>query len=355
MAVRRRSSGYQADFTHEGKRYREQFPTENQAIAWEYEAKAALTLGKPIPRPGTGKARGGLDLSTLGALYDHVERTHWRPMISARILTGNAWRCVEYFGTNRAVSSIGTPDLAELAAHFRDTGNSQSTINRKLATMSVMLRAAEEAGVINKVPRIPLGKEGGGRVRFLSEDEEALALQTWYLWGDTFMYDFEVFLLDTGARWQSEAYKLEWDHISSGFNTVHFPVTKNGRARDVALTKRAREALLRRRREASPEAKGPFTALKKEGIRSRFNRLHGHLGWEDVVVHTRRHTAASRLVQRGVDLLRVQKWMGHMSYATTLKYAHLAPDSLDDLASVLERHTKGQGRVLGVIRGGIED
>jgi integrase len=42
--------------------------------------------------------------------------------------------------------------------------------------------------------------------------------------------------------------------------------------------------------------------------------------------HHMRHTAASWLVQDGVDLGRVQRLLGHASYTTTQRYAHLAPD-----------------------------
>lgn len=45
--------------------------------------------------------------------------------------------------------------------------------------------------------------------------------------------------------------------------------------------------------------------------------------------HDMRHTAASWLVQAGVDLYRVQALLGHESFRTTQRYAHLAPDHFD--------------------------
>jgi site-specific recombinase XerD len=40
-----------------------------------------------------------------------------------------------------------------------------------------------------------------------------------------------------------------------------------------------------------------------------------------------RHTAASWLVQDGVPLYDVQALLGHESFPTTQRYAHLAPDA----------------------------
>lgn len=53
--------------------------------------------------------------------------------------------------------------------------------------------------------------------------------------------------------------------------------------------------------------------------------------------HTLRHTAASRLVMEGVDLYRVQQLLGHESFQTTMKYAHLAPTYHDAVTDAWAR------------------
>jgi len=46
----------------------------------------------------------------------------------------------------------------------------------------------------------------------------------------------------------------------------------------------------------------------------------------DASFHTLRHTAASWMVQQGVDLYAVGQILGHKTPRMTQRYAHLSPD-----------------------------
>lgn len=51
-----------------------------------------------------------------------------------------------------------------------------------------------------------------------------------------------------------------------------------------------------------------------------------------------RHTCASRLVRGGIDIRRVQMWLGHQTPQMTMRCAHLATHDLDSCVKVLEVH-----------------
>ena len=71
-------------------------------------------------------------------------------------------------------------------------------------------------------------------------------------------------------------------------------------------------------------------------------------GITGVCWHSLRHTAASRRVMAGVDLVSVKEILGHRDIQTTLRYAHLAPGHLRDavnrgsLAGTVTKTVTGQ-------------
>lgn len=71
-------------------------------------------------------------------------------------------------------------------------------------------------------------------------------------------------------------------------------------------------------------------------LRDHLIRIANIAGIENLTkIHSLRHTFASHLVMKGIDLPTVQKLMGHADIQTTMIYAHLAPDHLADAVNKL--------------------
>ena len=339
MAVRQRGRGWQADFKLPGwPRVRETFETEAEAQAYELEARAAHALGKPCPKPGAGQVKNA-KITTITDLVGHCRKVHWKSKKSGEHLVKNAVLFAEWVGPKVPVAEALTLEKVHEYVEYRTDikNNSSATINRHLSAIGVLVRYAAELELIPKAIKMPWQEEGVGRLRFFSEEEEEAMLAVLTLWGYHDYRDLFIFLVDTGFR-LGEAEKLLWTDIRGRSITVEGAISKNSSTRTVTATKRVMEAL-DRMRERYQNLPGPFAWLDRQRLRAVWDRLRSHFPWmgDDTVVHTFRHTCASRLVQRGVDLMRVKTWMGHKTMTTTLRYAHLAPKHLEELADVLER------------------
>lgn len=74
-------------------------------------------------------------------------------------------------------------------------------------------------------------------------------------------------------------------------------------------------------------------------ISTAFNSAVKRAGIQDFTFHDLRHTFASRLVMRGVDLTTVKELMGHKHINMTLRYAHLSPGHKHSAIAVLDQST----------------
>ncbi|MBO6719208.1 MAG: site-specific integrase [Rhizobiaceae bacterium] len=231
----------------------------------------------------------------------------------------------------REFSTLSQQTLDEIIGALRERGNSNATINRKLAALRKLLRKAFKMGDIHSLPEFRRQKERQGRLRFLTHNEEGVLFAA-IAGKSEEAYRLCVFLVDTGCR-LGEALGLRWADITD--RRVTFWITKSGRSRTVPLTRRANEALSAQAAHKS----GPFRHIQPHKLRAIWNDAKLEIGLADdkqLVPHTLRHTCASRLVQGGIDIRRVQMWLGHQTLTMTMRYAHLATHDLDKCVAVLE-------------------
>jgi len=108
--------------------------------------------------------------------------------------------------------------------------------------------------------------------------------------------------------------------------TIRAENAKSGRQRHIPLNVEAMEVLQRWGGQVGERRAGKVfdvTDINKE-----WGELLVDAGIEDCRFHDLRHHFASRLVRAGVDLNTVRALLGHADISMTLRYAHLAPDTL---------------------------
>ncbi len=140
-----------------------------------------------------------------------------------------------------------------------------------------------------------------------------------------------LFSIMTGLR-LSNVINLDWSEADSLSKMVTVTV-KGGKKHSLPLNSGALSILY----EIGPQADGRVFLRDGRPIRSWRTAWEGALrraGIKDFRWHDLRHTAASRLVQSGVDLSIVQEVLGHSKIETTQRYAHFKPDAV---AQALEK------------------
>lgn len=327
MTVIQRGSGWQASIVHDGRRYRKQFRSEIEARVWERNQQARVVLGH---RPET--VVGGSSM-TLGKLLSAVDSAVWRNLKSYETLLGNAKDVVAFLGAERPIDTVDSAAVEAVSSEMRHRGLSNGTINRKISALSRMLGYAKRMGWLRDVPHMQRQKEFEGRVRWLTRDEERLVVEEFMFRGRPEIASLVQFLAETGLR-VGEALRLRWRDCTESSVTVW--ETKNGGSRTVPLTSRAREALF----SMPIGGERPYGDIRQSTFNHQWDAVRGTLGFADdpqFVPHALRHTCASRLVQAGVEIAVVQKWLGHKTIQMTLRYAHLSPRNLSDAARALER------------------
>jgi len=246
-----------------------------------------------------------------------------------------AERVMEIIG-DIPISKIDDEVIKRLIKILEDSGVKGATVNRYLSAIKTLLGHNQQPW-----QHIKLKKETKGRIRVLSREEEAIVVG---LLRNTKHYsrryhfpevaDLVEVLVDTGCR-LSEVLNLNYGDINFVTNLITIWINKGDKPRSIPMTRRVGCILDTRRTEGAIK---PF-AINRDQAENAWSWVREMMLLEDdkeFVLHALRHTTATRLLDKGIDLYTVKEWLGHSTIQVTERYAHLKPDKLVHAVEVLE-------------------
>tara|TARA_B100000282_G_scaffold173745_1_gene126005 strand:- start:3577 stop:4506 length:930 start_codon:yes stop_codon:yes gene_type:complete len=264
------------------------------------------------------------------------------------------------------VDKITTPVVNKMMDYLLfKLKNSKAVVNTKRGYLKTVLDHMIDDGYIEKIRLPKRHKAKSQKIEYLTQDMEEELLN--YLeqgknYKETLEYklinfphqvskvqrynlqvlkeqlearDIIICLIDLGCR-VNELLGLEKRYVDFDNNQINFNERKNDNAVAVPMTNRV-QSIIKKYCDNCKDFDRLFS-LKYDQLNGFWQAARKSLGYEKkkfYTLHLCRHTCASKLVQRGVPLLLVKDWLGHMDIKTTMLYAHLQPKALHSVVEVL--------------------
>jgi integrase len=235
----------------------------------------------------------------------------------------------------KRLDEVKTPDVAKWLAELREGGLAPATVEKIRVTFSRSFELAikwQTPGVkANPVRSIPHAKFSNARDRYLTSDQAAALLAACRASINPRLADIVGLLLLTGAR-KRELLDAKWENISIDRKVWFIPETKTGKARHVPLSKAALDIIVGLPKfDKCPwllpnprgKVKKPYTDIKHP-----WETARAAVGLDGLHLHDLRHSAASFMINAGIDLFAVGRILGHADHQSTMRYSHLANDTL---------------------------
>jgi len=117
---------------------------------------------------------------------------------------------------------------------------------------------------------------------------------------------------------RNEILNLKWDHANLVLRMIRVEKTKSGKSNQSGCV------------FLNPETGRPFKTVRRG-----FENACRRAGIKNMRFHDLRHRFASRLIQKGADMVTVQKLLGHQSVVITQRYTHSNSSQMKEAVDLL--------------------
>ena len=233
---------------------------------------------------------------------------------------------IEYFG--KSMRQVTTKELREyLMKYLREEKKiSERSVNYYNSVIRFIYDVVLDKPINQK--QIPMYKKKRRLPKILSEKE----LDVFFNACDNYMYK-TIFMMIYGSGLRiSEAVNLRVEDIDSENMRLFVRNGKGERERYTVLPKTSLEMLRKCYKMYRPNHPEGYMFINREGnplkverLRVFFRRYRRKAGIsEEFIVHSLRHSFATRLVEEGVPLVQVKELLGHSCIRSTMTYVHVA-------------------------------
>lgn len=222
-------------------------------------------------------------------------------------------------GENMLICRVGDPDIKKFKSICRARRCRKTTVNNYLRHLRTWFNKAHAWGYMTENVKIPFYRIPKTHPRVLTHAEQKSILSMAHKI-DSEMHRIIEFALWTGCR-RAEIAGLVWQNVHGKTAKI---VGKGGKERTIPLLPAAITAM------GKPKDIGPVFIQHKDLSKytKAFKTLTRVCGIDDVHFHNLRHTAATQMIESGIEIRYVQEMLGHSSITTTEIYVRVVQKTL---------------------------
>lgn len=223
------------------------------------------------------------------------------------------------------VSQLQSKHIAAYRDKRLADGRQGATVLKEIGSIAHLLDVAIKDWGIPLIGNVALlvrkPRQSRGRDRRLTNNEELILIEGAKNSRSFLLAPIITLAIETAMR-LGELLALEWGNIDLRNQTALLPLTKNGEARLVPLTKKAVETLQSIPRQLN-NPKVFWTWIRPDSFENAWRRMLSKTDIQDLRFHDLRHEACSRLSERGFSILEVAHISGHKTLQQLKRYTHL--------------------------------
>ena len=300
-----------------GKRFRKKFTNQAEAKNWEAWTKTQVIKASEW-EPEKKESR---KLSKLIELW----YKHHGHGLNSGIDTKNRLLNLAKAINDPVSDQFKSEDFAVYRSERIASGISQNNINREHSYLRAVFNELKRLGLWNKenpLQNLRQFKIQQQELTSLSKKQIEEIFKAIKTSQNTHVELITKICLSTGARW-SEAEGLTRKQLKN--EMIEFSNTKSKRTRAIPISNKLEKEI----RDHGKEGEEKFFTSSMGAFHKVLERAKIDLP-KGQATHVLRHTFASYFMQNGGNILTLQKILGHSNLTMTMRYAHMAPDHLEE-------------------------